>query len=263
MSVLPLSQSKLSAEIRPFCEYRDWDSEFFGRRIALVKEHQLRPEAMAVIEQWCRSHQIDCLYFLADVADRDTIQIAEDHHFRLVDIRTTLEMQVPASPELSCNPTSIIRLWKPGDISELKAIARTNHLDSRFYFDGNFPVDSSGALYETWIEKSCHGYADVVFVAEFEGRPAGYISCHLRNGGAGQIGLTGVASYAQGKGLGGDLVQASLRWFAASGVKLVSVVTQGRNVRAQRLYQRFGFTTRSLQLWYHRWFLPATSIETT
>jgi ribosomal protein S18 acetylase RimI-like enzyme len=33
----------------------------------------------------------------------------------------------------------------------------------------------------------------------------------------------------------------------------VSVVTQGRNVAAQRLYQRAGFVTASTQLWYHRW----------
>ena len=29
----------------------------------------------------------------------------------------------------------------------------------------------------------------------------------------------------------------------------------GRNLAAQRLYQRSGFVTASLQLWYHRWFL--------
>jgi hypothetical protein len=37
------------------------------------------------------------------------------------------------------------------------------------------------------------------------------------------------------------------------GAATVSVVTQGRNVRAQRIYQQFGMRTRSLELWYHRW----------
>jgi hypothetical protein len=36
----------------------------------------------------------------------------------------------------------------------------------------------------------------------------------------------------------------------------VNVVTQGRNSKAQRLYERCGFLTRSVQLWYHRWFMP-------
>jgi ribosomal protein S18 acetylase RimI-like enzyme len=44
-----------------------------------------------------------------------------------------------------------------------------------------------------------------------------------------------------------------VRWFSEEGVEVVSVVTQARNVRAQRLYQRYGFTTRSVKLWFHRW----------
>jgi hypothetical protein len=32
-------------------------------------------------------------------------------------------------------------------------------------------------------------------------------------------------------------------------------VTQGRNLAAQRLYQRTGFLIRDLQLWYHKWYL--------
>jgi hypothetical protein len=31
------------------------------------------------------------------------------------------------------------------------------------------------------------------------------------------------------------------------------VVTQARNVPAQRLYQKCGFITRSVELWFHRW----------
>jgi ribosomal protein S18 acetylase RimI-like enzyme len=42
------------------------------------------------------------------------------------------------------------------------------------------------------------------------------------------------------------------------GVQRVSVVTQGRNVAAQKLYQSCGFTTCSVQLWYH-WWLEAAS----
>jgi RimJ/RimL family protein N-acetyltransferase len=45
-----------------------------------------------------------------------------------------------------------------------------------------------------------------------------------------------------------------MSWFAGQDIKTVHVVTQGRNTRAQRLYQRCGFVTRSMELWYHRWF---------
>jgi ribosomal protein S18 acetylase RimI-like enzyme len=55
-------------------------------------------------------------------------------------------------------------------------------------------------------------------------------------------------------GVGRKLVVASLGWFDAHGADRVTVVTQGRNIAAQRLYQRCGFLTRSTGLWYHRWF---------
>jgi hypothetical protein len=33
----------------------------------------------------------------------------------------------------------------------------------------------------------------------------------------------------------------------------VTVVTQGRNLPAQRLYQSRGFRTQRLQVWHHLW----------
>ncbi len=108
-------------------------------------------------------------------------------------------------------------------------------------------------LYETWIEKNCKGYADTVLVAEFQGQPTGYISCHLLDCTDGNVGLVAVAADAKGRGLGQALVDASLRWSAERGVSWVTVVTQGRDCGAQRLYQKCGFLTRTLQLWYHRW----------
>jgi dTDP-4-amino-4,6-dideoxy-D-galactose acyltransferase len=65
--------------------------------------------------------------------------------------------------------------------------------------------------------------------------------------------LVGVSEKARGRGLGRELLINAIRWFSAEGVEVVTVVTQGRNVGAQRLYQRCGFTTRSAELWFHRW----------
>jgi dTDP-4-amino-4,6-dideoxy-D-galactose acyltransferase len=142
----------------------------------------------------------------------------------------------------------------PEDVPNLRAIAGVSHRDSRFYFDTSFSEAECNALYETWIEKSCQGYAEAVLVAELAGRAVGYISLHLNEDGTGQIGLIAVSAEARGHGLGKKLINESLRWFASEGANNVVVVTQGRNLAAQRIYQRSGFTLTSVEVWYHRWF---------
>jgi ribosomal protein S18 acetylase RimI-like enzyme len=145
---------------------------------------------------------------------------------------------------------------KPEDVSVLQAIARDSYNDTRFYFDPHFPRSLSQLLYQRWIALSCEGYADDVLVAEFNQVPVAYISCHLdQENMSGKIGLVGVSHKARGQGIGKMLVLKALEWFIAHDAQEVSVVTQGRNVGAQRLYQRCGFLTKTVQLWYHKWYI--------
>jgi len=234
----------------PLCQYLKWDSDFFGRRIARVVPTRLTERSAGRIRSWCDSQNIDCLYFLADSDHAETVKLAEQARFHLVDVRVTLAAKLegwtPMRPAKAC-----VRLFRTEDLPTLRAIARVSHRDSRFYYDRNLPHPLCDALYEAWIENSTQGYAQAVLVADVHGEPVGYISCHLAS--AGQIGLFAVAENVQGQGLGRQLVFAAFRWFLDRKVSQVTVVTQGRNIRGQRLYQRCGFSTRSLQLWYHYW----------
>jgi GNAT superfamily N-acetyltransferase len=53
--------------------------------------------------------------------------------------------------------------------------------------------------------------------------------------------------------VGSRLIQAALYWFAEKGVNSVSVVTEGGNARAIRLYEHSGFRADSFDIWYHFW----------
>lgn len=238
-------------ETDDLCQYLEWDSEFFGLRIARVAVGRLTRERMQHILRWCDAHRIDCLYFLSDADDPPTVRLAEDHRFRFVDIRVTFENRLATARPGAAS--AAVRVCRPGDVPFLRAIARNSHRDSRFYFDANFPRSRCDALYEAWIDKSCGGGADAVLVVERERRPAGYICCHVTDEGHGEFGLVAVDADARRRGLGQALVDGSLRWFRERRVEWVTVVTQGRNCRAQRLYQRAGFVSRAVQLWYHGW----------
>jgi len=230
------------------CEPLPWDSEFFACRVARVLGGRLDRERLAAIEAWCRAEAIDCLYFLADSGDPATAALAEEAGFRLVDLRVTLGRSLAGFDPPAA--VSSVRPARAGDVPELRRIAAVSHHDSRFYADPHFDRGRCDELYATWIEKSCR--EDMVLVAEHEKRPAGYISC-LLSGDRGDIGLLAVGAAAQGRGLGGALVGAALRWFVDRGAARVRVVTQGRNTRAQRLYQAHGLLTHSIGLWFHHW----------
>jgi dTDP-4-amino-4,6-dideoxy-D-galactose acyltransferase len=243
-----------STERDPVCTYLEWDSQFFQRRIARLNRHRLDQATMAECALWCRQHRIDCLYFLADSNDLETPRLAEANDFHLTDIRMTLA-RVVVPEDFAANSFDGFRHAREDDLRALRAIAQTSHHDTRFYFDGHFEQENCDLLYATWIENSFRGFAQAVLVAEADGEPAAYLTCHL-NDQASQIGLVGVAEGHRGKGLATKLVRAFLSWSREQGARRALVVTQGRNLPAQRLYQRNGFITSSMDLWYHRWFAP-------
>ena len=247
--------NNMTNTVEECCCYLEWDSEFFGVRIARALRSRLKQADIEAMRDWGRRHRIDCIYVLADADDAETVRIAEASGFQLVDVRLTFEKRImpPACSSMTDTAPCLIRQSRESDLPILREIARHSHDDTRFYYDAHFPSAQCDALYETWIEKSCRGYADMVFVAEDGGEPRGYVSCHLREQQTGQIGLIAVAAASSGKGIGAALALHAAQWFGKQGMTRVSVVTQGRNVNAQRLYQRCGFMTQSISLYYHYW----------
>lgn len=244
--------------LEQLCAILDWDTQFFGFRIARFFGDTLTHELVTEIDDWCQHHGVRCLYFLARADDPNTTILAEDCGYRFVDVRITFQYQVAGElPEHKILGLSSARIRdaKPEDVDSLAAIARASFHDTRFYFDPNFPSDIADSLYETWIRNSCADYADAVLVADQEGEPVGLITCHRKdNADRGMIGLVGVHPSQRGMGLGKYLIQEAVAWFLSNGVDTVQVVTQGRNVAAHRLYQRSGFLTQNVQLWYHKWY---------
>ena len=240
------------------CELLPWDSDFFQCRIGRVRGDVLDRAQAEAIAEWSRAERVRCLYFLARADCPGTVETAQANGFGLVDIRVTLQRPLggPQDPR-RFQPSSdvVIRPFRADDLPTLEALAEACHTDTRFFSDPHFPRPAK-ALYSTWIRRDCQGRAQQVLVADTGARPAlGYVSCQVHSAAdAGQIGLLGVSPEARGKGLAKSLVQSALGWLEAQGAREVTVVTQGRNVPAQRLYQGCGFRTRDVRLWYHKWF---------
>jgi ribosomal protein S18 acetylase RimI-like enzyme len=234
------------------CEELPWDTQFFGLRVARVRGHTLTPARAAAIEAWSRRTGTSRLYFLAAADDPATLRAAEAAGFHLAEIRMTFERElgdiVPLAP-------SHVRPYTPADLPALRELARKSYTDSRFYQDPRIPRDKADELFDLWTQRLARESPAGLLVAETAGRVAGYVACDASPADerTGRIVLIAVEEAARGQGLGRELVESAIAWAAARGLARMEVVTQGRNVPAQRLYQRCGFVTRSVQLQYHKW----------
>lgn len=209
----------------------DFDSEFFDLNVVRVDFPTEHVPA-----------DTDVVCCLVDADNIDAVHRAENAGFRMMDVRVTLERTL--SPF-----GSSARMFRDTEVDTLVRIARSAHRITRFYADPSFPDARCDDLYESWIRQSCDGWADRVLVV---GEPSGYITVHLDDDTTSSIGLIAVADEARELGHGAALVQGAIDFAYSRGRDRMTVVTQGRNLDAQRLFQSCGFRTSKTELWFHK-----------
>lgn len=236
------------------CSLLDWDSEFFGCRIGTVNASVLSAADAIAARNWAIAREVECLYLLVQDETGATLAAANAAGFKFVDLRVELALNLAEAPPASSPPA--IRAARASDLPELQRIARTAHRDSRFFIDPRFPMERAEALFARWIERDFREHH--VLVAEGHQQPVGYLSVQLQQG-VGVISLVAVEAGFHGQGWGKQLLQGALAWFHDQGVREIRVVTQGQNIRAQRLYQGTGFRVISAEPRLHLWLPRAPS----
>ena len=236
-----------------------WDTGFFSVSIGRITASVLDDETTLAVLDDARKEGLRCLYFEVDPNDLTTLLAVEKFGFHLVDVRVVLEYPFEDRPTPSIRypiPAElVINTAVESDLIRLEELAVEVGQFSRYAFDPNFGSGEDKRLYRLWINNSLHGFADIFFVArwgEDNGDVIGLITCVAREG-LSHIQLAGVHHDFRHKGIGTGLVQAGLDWSRDLGVSKMQVVTQARNVPAQRLYQQMGFFTKSMSLYYHKW----------
>ena len=122
------------------CDRLEWDSAFFGVPIARVRANRLTGELASAIDGWAEAHAIRCLYFLADLAHMPTVRLAEEHGYRLVDIKVTYEARIAELQRVVPQAKMpAIRIAVPEDIPAFREMARHSYPGTRFYNDPGFP----------------------------------------------------------------------------------------------------------------------------
>jgi dTDP-4-amino-4,6-dideoxy-D-galactose acyltransferase len=228
-------------------EKLEWDSAFFGLPIGRVRDNVVADEIELATRE-ASEHELRCIYLLASADDGMLIGSAQAQGFIVRDIRVELERPVAGHPMamdgLRCGLTE--------DLPRLAPIARERFRSTRFFADKRFPPDRSAELYVEWLHRGLTGEPDRQTLVTKDA--TGFIVCHLDpSARVGRIELIGVAAGASGRGLGSALVAGAGAIFYNASLHHATVVTQGNNIAAQRLYQRHGYRTSQTHLWLHRW----------
>lgn len=230
-----------------------WDSAHFGYTIAQADIETFTLE----LQDWCRGNKVDCLYFLAQPGDDSTVLDLEDAGAHLTDMRIVLgcNLNYPPLPIHLPNRNISISPAQGDDLVQLGESIKFPY--SRFYYDVHFRRGDVNQMFRLWIENSY--IADETLVARVDSKPVGLITCKVREPSmtaptlTGDIVLVGVDPTCQSIGVATDLGYQALAWLKDHDCDEVYVVTQGRNIAAQRLYQRLGFMTEQIKLYYHVW----------
>lgn len=242
-----------------YFEKLGWDTDFFSVPVGRITTSVLDDDTAATVLNEAGREGLHCLYFEADPNDLTTVLTVEKNGFHLVDVRVVLEYPFDDRPAPSLRhpvpPELVVNTALESDLPRLEEIAMEIGQFSRYNFDNNFKLGEDKRLYRVWIRNAFSGLSDVVFVARWAdegGGAVGLTTCTARQG-IGHIQLAGVHHEYRRKSIGTGLIQAALEWARNQGVRNMQVVTQARNVPAQRLYQQMGFFTKSMTLYYHKW----------
>jgi dTDP-4-amino-4,6-dideoxy-D-galactose acyltransferase len=224
-----------------------WDSEFFGFPIGRIGDDLRGEEDLRVAVTAADADGVRCLYFLCPSEADGPLQSALALGFRPYDVRIELECRLEGAP----GPPAV-RDARPAETPALEQIAREQLRGTRFWSDPRFPRERVGALYVEWLRRGLSTAPERRTLVA--GEAEGFTICRFdRDRDLGTIELIAVAAASEGRGLGGELVAAAGHAFGEAGLARATVVTQGRNVGAQRLYQRYGYRTARVGLWLHRW----------
>jgi ribosomal protein S18 acetylase RimI-like enzyme len=248
-----------------------WDSQQLGVGAGCVdyliapgdyqNQYAIKEVLLRMVLKTCADQGIQ--YFTARVhaSDLSTIHLLEQYGFITVDGILTFSLDITDAHWPSPPAGLEIRLARPEDIEQIKAIARSSYVYDRFHSDPCIPKAVADELHAVWLENSCLGKAaDAVVVAAENGRILGYVTCKVDRQTTEYLGLTigtivlvATAADARGRGVARALTYGALDWFRDQGVHIVEVGTQLRNISASRLYESCGFRLVASSLSLRRW----------
>lgn len=239
----------------PLLRMHDWDTNHFGFKVARLSEGD--PEAIGEAMDTCLKERVRLVISRISTDNIRFAQELERLGFQIMDTVTRYRLNLSNATV----PMTRIVTIRPCLVSEaelLASMARSIYVNHMGHFHNDPKINRSkcNEVYAAMIRNSCiqQGYADLVLVAETEGQIVGFHSHRVEE----EDGLAGIVSgvipKAQGKGVGRDLILASIDWAKAQGLKWIEEYPHINNYRMHNLMTNLQFRMQSSSYTFHKWF---------
>ncbi len=181
-------------------------------------------------------------------SDIPIVQELEAFGFRLVDVGLQLEA---SKVSISRTARGEVRTAVPGDEEEVKRLAGTSFVWSRFHSDPLIPNETANEIKSAWAGNFFRGErGDTMVVAEAGGEVAGFLLLLWDSEKKLVIDLIAVAADARGRGLGLGMIGFAAQHLNPSHGWRVG--TQLANRASLQLYEQAGFRMVSSEIILHR-----------
>jgi len=230
----------------------DWDSDFFGTKVARITEQNLTAEQLTNLIYELQRKFVKLVYWSSD--QKYNGNLIKRLSGNLLDNKITFAIDFNTVDLDDFNSSAIVEIYSESmPLSELEDLAVQSGEYSRFAADPNIPHSKYIALYKTWITHSVtKKLAHEVLVIRENKHIVGMITLGENNG-RGDIGLIAVNSKQRGKKYGQKLIYAAQQWFVQNEYRFGQIVTQEKNTPACNLYKKCGYSVEKIEYFYHFW----------
>lgn len=138
--------------------------------------------------------------------------------------------------------------------NDLKELAFSSGIYSRFSTDVNFRNNEFKRLYTKWVDRSIAEKDSFEILIHQEHKEIlGFITFDKKQKITSQVGLIAVNGKSRGMGIATQLIEETQYRVLHLGFDVLEVATQLQNVPATKLYQKCGFKIKEIKYIYHYW----------
>lgn len=229
--------------------FLSWDSNFFEKSIAKIHINEKNFDQINDTINLIKSSNYDLVYVFSERSiPSETVELLNKNNIILYDKKITYSVDL--NDIILLNENEKVSILDSAFNDEILEILFESGKFSRFKLDERLnPYFKK--LYIIWLQKSISKeIADITFSIKVDNQIAGFVTLKKNNLQA-NIGLIGISSKYQNKGLGSKLVNQVFKWCKENDISTCEVVTQKDNTIACLFYEKNKFKQINEQFIFH------------